>query len=235
MDSPRLSVIIPTLNEAKRIPLALLEIDRRLSAGDYSYEILVVDRGSNDATTDIVRRFASFVKNLNLLEQPDAGWGEVLKKGMLSATGQYRMWLDLDSEIDFKELPRLLEHFRAGFGAVVGYPGVEASDGALGFLISLPSSFWKKAAHALVTRKVRNGLSGFQCFTGAAAEIVFPKTRLKGRGAGLEALGIADKNGIRIGEVNLDRRCDATGGKSSSAPLWDAVKIKIWLLAGAYK
>lgn len=235
MDSPRLSVIIPTLNEAKRIPLALLEIDRQLSAGDYGYEILVVDRGSKDATVDIVRRFASFTKKLNLLEQPDAGWGEALKKGMLSASGQYRLWLDLDSEIDFKELPKLLEHFRAGFGAVVGVSDAATRGGVPGFLIRLPSFLGRKAAHALVAKKVRNGLSGFQCFTGAAAEIVFPKSRLKGRGAGLEALGIADKNGIRIGEVVLDRRGDATDRKSGSAPLWDAVKIKIWLLAGAYK
>lgn len=235
MDSPRLSVIIPTLNEAKRIPLALLDIDRQLSAGDYVYEIIVVDRGSNDATADIVRRFSSFAKNLRLLTEAESGWGEALKKGMLSSAGQYRLWLDLDSEIDLAELPKLLDHFRAGFGVVVGVAESRPKREVLGFITGIPSALNEKTTRALTVKGVQNGLSGLQCFTGAAAEIVFPKARLEGRGAGLEALAIAKKNGIRIGEVVLARRADAEKEKTSTRSLWDALKIKMWLLAGAYK
>ncbi len=234
MDSPRLSVIIPTLNEAKRIPLALLEIDRRLSAGDYGYEILVIDRGSKDATAEIVRRFTSFAKNLRLLEQAGAGLGEALKKGMLSAAGQYRLWLDLDSDVDIKELPALLEHFRAGFGVVVGMPS-GSRGGALGFLAGLPSSLGRKVAHVLAATGVQDGPSGLQCFTGAAAEMIFPKARLRGDGARLENLAIARRNGIRIGEALLAQHDGKANKKADASPLWDAVKIKIWLLAGAYK
>ena len=39
MAKPFLSVVIPAYNEAKRIPLTLIDIDKHLHACDFSYEI----------------------------------------------------------------------------------------------------------------------------------------------------------------------------------------------------
>jgi len=64
MEKPYLSVIIPAYNEAKRLPLTLIDIDKHLKNSDFSYEIIVVNDGSKDATLEIAQRFSHLIKNL---------------------------------------------------------------------------------------------------------------------------------------------------------------------------
>ena len=61
MAKPYLSVIVPAYNEANRLPLCLIDIDKHLSEQEYSYEIIVVNDGSKDATAEITER----KRNLN--------------------------------------------------------------------------------------------------------------------------------------------------------------------------
>src|SRR3989344_5995595 len=69
MPEPYLSVIIPAYNEAKRIPATLIDIDKKLSAVDYPYEILVVNDGSKDNTAEVVGKMASAIRNLTLIDK----------------------------------------------------------------------------------------------------------------------------------------------------------------------
>ncbi len=89
---PFLSVIIPAHDGSKRLPLALVDIDKKLSEADYSYEILVVDDDSEDKISDMVARFGRIVKNLKLVDiggYHGRGWasekGDVCGAGQLSA------------------------------------------------------------------------------------------------------------------------------------------------------
>ena len=52
-ETPFLSVIVPAYNEAKRIPLTLIDMDKRLSGANFTYEILVVNDGSTDNTSEV--------------------------------------------------------------------------------------------------------------------------------------------------------------------------------------
>ncbi|MEK7566115.1 MAG: glycosyltransferase, partial [Patescibacteria group bacterium] len=62
-EKPYLSVIIPAYNEAKRLPLTLIDVNKHLSKADFSaiggsasggdYEIIVVDNNSKDATREV--------------------------------------------------------------------------------------------------------------------------------------------------------------------------------------
>ena len=54
MSQPYLSIVIPAFNEAERLPKTLLNMDKRLHALDFSYEIVVVNDGSKDKTADVV-------------------------------------------------------------------------------------------------------------------------------------------------------------------------------------
>ena len=68
MAQPYLSIIIPAYNEAERIPATLVDMDKRLSGVDYSYEILVVNDGSKDNTATVVKNMAKMVKSLKLID-----------------------------------------------------------------------------------------------------------------------------------------------------------------------
>ncbi|MCX6703060.1 MAG: glycosyltransferase [Candidatus Wolfebacteria bacterium] len=95
---PYLSVIIPAYNEAKRLPLTLIDIDKHLSKADFSYEIIVVNDGSKDGTAEIVNRFSHLVKNLSLIDNKiNHGKGWVVKQGMLESKGNIRLFMDSDN------------------------------------------------------------------------------------------------------------------------------------------
>ena len=95
---PYLSVIIPAYNESKRLPLTLIDIDKKLSEANYSYEIIVVNDGSKDNTAEIVRRFSHLIKNLRLIDNKENhGKGWVVRQGMLEANGKIRLFMDADN------------------------------------------------------------------------------------------------------------------------------------------
>ena len=90
MAQPYLSIIVPAYNEAERIPATLIDMDKRLSGVDYSYEILVVNDGSKDATASVVKNMAKMVKNLKLIDLKDnAGKGGAVRQGMLLLQERY--------------------------------------------------------------------------------------------------------------------------------------------------
>lgn len=214
MDSPDLTIVIPERNEAKTLPLTLIDADRYLSKGDRSYEIIVVDSASTDSTGEIVRRFSSFIKNLKLIElKRNFGEGFAVRKGMLEASGKLRLLLNPWSRVHVKEVEKILPEFKAGFGAVIGN-------------YVLPSGMVLKPSRTF----------GFGCFSAAAAERIFPMARINGSGYGLEILELARRTGVRVSGVKVEAAGkpfhDFLGGFRS---LKDAVKIKFWLLSGAYK
>lgn len=83
----RVSVVIPTLNEAARIGVLL----RALEAQSYPIEIIVCDGGSTDGTPDIVHEF----ENVILLES-QRGTSRQRNSGAKQANGNLITWMDAD-------------------------------------------------------------------------------------------------------------------------------------------
>ncbi len=117
---PFLSVIIPAHNDSRVLPLTLVDIDKKLSEAEYSYEILVVNDGSEDKTGDIVTRLGRTVKNLKLIDV--SGWrgrGWATREGMLKSAGNYRMLTDSHNSAPIDFFKDMLPHFKEGFGIIV--------------------------------------------------------------------------------------------------------------------
>ena len=98
------------------MPLALVDIDKKLSEADYSYEILVVDDDSEDKTSDMVARFGRIVKNLKLVDIGGYhGRGWAIKKGMFAARGNYRLFVGVDDISAIDRFGEILSLFKDGF------------------------------------------------------------------------------------------------------------------------
>src|SRR5436190_11154408 len=88
--SPYLSIIVPVYNEETRIGNTLKEILAYFNAQDYTYEILVVDDGSNDATCTVVSAIAAEQANLHILHyDANRGKGHAVRYGMMRAEGNF--------------------------------------------------------------------------------------------------------------------------------------------------
>ncbi|MDP2695909.1 MAG: glycosyltransferase family 2 protein [bacterium] len=124
MAKPFLSVIIPVHNGSENLPLTLIDVDKHLAQEEYSYEILVVDDGSNDNTVDVVRKLSGLIKNLKLVDNPvEEGFGAAIRLGMMTAKGNWRVFMDIDNVTPITEFNKMMPHFREGFDVFVGSNG----------------------------------------------------------------------------------------------------------------
>ena len=117
----KLSVIIPSYNEEKRLPNTLKEIDKYLSARDYDSEIIVVDGGSQDRTVEITKEMMREINNLRIIEAKNGhGKGYVVKEGMLNTEGDYRLFTDADNSTSIEHIEKMWPYFEKGYGVVIG-------------------------------------------------------------------------------------------------------------------
>ncbi len=99
-----LSIIIPAKGEAANISRCL----ERVIAAYPGAEIIVVDAGI-DETQSIVQKFQSGQPNLHyVLNRPDKGKGDAIRKGILKATGSVMAQIDADLQFLPEDLHRLL-------------------------------------------------------------------------------------------------------------------------------
>jgi len=107
--SPHLSIIIPAYNEELRIGSTLRAVDQFVVGASYAIEVIVVDDGSSDQTSEVVSVFASTHRYLRLMRFPsNQGKGAAIRAGILSGRGRYRLFMDADNSTSIDHATSLL-------------------------------------------------------------------------------------------------------------------------------
>jgi glycosyltransferase involved in cell wall biosynthesis len=114
---PCISVVIPTLNEAKNLPWVLERLPHRL------HELIIVDGDSTDGTVETVMRLAPSAR---IIRQRHRGKGAALIEGLLAAEGDIAVMLDADGSMDPAEIPAMVGALLAGADVVKGSRAVPA-------------------------------------------------------------------------------------------------------------
>ena len=116
---PQFSVIIPTYNEGKNIPILLERLN--LSLKDIDKEVIVVDDNSPDKTWEIARNLESQYPWLRVIRRlHDKGLSSAVLAGFDIAEGDYLAVMDADLQHDEQVLPKMLEELINGADIVVG-------------------------------------------------------------------------------------------------------------------
>lgn len=238
--SPELSVVIPTYNEESRIVPTIGAMAAHLSAGGYTWELIVSDDGSTDGTVDKVRALG--LANLHMVTSgSNRGKGHAVRQGMLAASGRYVLFADADNSTPIAEVDRMLE-------AMIGHRcdvavGSRSVEGASVANRSLTRDGLSRGFQWLVSRLVRVEVQdtqcGFKLFTRGAARNLFSMQRLDGFAFDLEVLHLAGREGLTIEEFPV-AWFDAPDSKVNpfTEPfrfLVDVVKIMRLELTGAYR
>src|SRR5664280_1583565 len=95
---PRVSVVVPTFNEARNLPFVFNLIPN-------VYEVIVVDGRSTDGTVEVARRLRPDVR---IISQTRGGKGNALACGFAAARGEIVVMLDADGSTDPREIPRFV-------------------------------------------------------------------------------------------------------------------------------
>ena len=204
-----LSMVIPAYNEARRLPPTLARLRDYLDAGPDSYEVLVVDDGSDDDTVAVARGVASEWPQLEVLTLPhNQGKGAAVRKGMLHARGALRAFSDADLSTPIEELPRLRSHLGGACHVAIASRDAPGSD------IQVHQPRWRefmgrtynRILRLLVLPGIRDTQCGFKLFTSEAAEACFAPLDTFRFGFDAEVLVRAHRRGWEIAEVPVQWR-----------------------------
>ena len=234
--APYLSVVIPAYNEENRLGPTLETIKGYLAERDYTSEVLVVDNGSRDRTSEVARD-----GGVEVMEERRRGKGAAVRTGMLAARGEYVLFSDADLSTPIEEVEKLLAELRAGADVAIASRGLPESN-----LVKRQPWYRElvgRAGNLLVRMMAVGGIAdtqcGFKLFPREIARRVFPAQRLTGAAFDVELLFIVQHAGWKIAEVPVtwidspDTRFSRV--RDSLDALKDLVRIRINWLLGRYR
>ncbi len=201
-----LSVIIPAYNEEKRIEKTLLSVNEYLSKQPYDYEILVVNDGSTDKTIEILSNVKNQISNVKIIDnRENHGKGWVVRQGMLSAQGDYRLFTDADNSTTIDQIEKFFPVFSQGYDIVIGSRRLKDSVIAVKqpWFRDFLGGVFRLIVRIIVPLGVADSQAGFKMFSKKAAEAVFPKQTIFRWAFDVEALAIARKQKLKIKEVPI--------------------------------
>lgn len=108
---PRVSVIIPALNEAQNLPYVLPAV------AEVAAEVILVDGHSVDDTAKVA---LDLIPDIKLVQQTGKGKGNALRCGFAAATGDIVVMMDADGSTDPIEIPRFVDALLAGADVAKG-------------------------------------------------------------------------------------------------------------------
>ena len=115
MKNPKLTILMPCLNEAETIAKCINKAKKWIAENNYPAEILVADNGSKDKSKSIARSLGARVVDIE-----SRGYGNALYYGSLEAKGQYIIMGDADDSYDFSQLDLFVKKLEDGFDLVMG-------------------------------------------------------------------------------------------------------------------
>lgn len=250
MKAPYLSVVIPSYNEMANLQKGVLEkIAHFLQKQKYSYEVIVVDDGSTDGSVEFVDEFKADHSNFTLIKNNHLGKAGAVCAGMLQATGDVRLFTDMDQATPIEELNKLLP-FADDFDIVIGSRNSNRKGAPITRLIMANGMIFLRTTFIGI-RGIKDTQCGFKLFKKEAAGKLFSRVKSIHQGfktingssvtAGfdVELLLLAEKMGYSIKEVPVNWLYVETRRVN---PLTDSIQgvfallnIKLNSLKGIYK
>jgi glycosyltransferase involved in cell wall biosynthesis len=112
---PRVSVVIPCLNEADNIQECVNRATRVLGESGLVGEVIVADNGSDDGSAELAKEAGALV-----VHEPRRGYGSAYLAGFAAARGEYVVMADADLTYDWNEIPHFVEKLDQGADLVMG-------------------------------------------------------------------------------------------------------------------
>ena len=220
------SVVIPVFNEEATIGNIVTRTKKTLEQLGVSYEILVVDDGSDDRSADIAQELKAHV-----LRDPHQGKGFALRSGFRQAKGELVVTLDADGSHQPEEIPLVLRYIRenkADFVIGSRFFNSEANKTKIPKINRTGNKMFNGLIWYLTGVKISDSQSGFR----AIRSSLIKRMKLGSHGYEVESemLVKALRMGARVAEtpISFDQR---TVGKSKLDPIKDGARILYAIIA----
>ncbi|HAS16584.1 MAG TPA: glycosyl transferase [Nitrospiraceae bacterium] len=236
-----LSIVIPAYNEERRIGKTLDKIISYLDSRSYPSEIIVVNDGSSDRTSQFIKEFSDKYEQVHMAaSKVNCGKGFSIRKGMLISKGRYVLFSDADLSTPIEEVEKLMEWLRRGYDIAIGSRGLKESD------IQIHQSWYRERmgkifnllVQLIAVKGIKDTQCGFKCFKREVIQEIFRRQTISQFSFDVELLWIALKHGYRIKEVPVQWMNNPSSKVNpvldSTYMFLDLIKIRINDLRGLY-
>lgn len=250
--SPLISVVLPAYNEAEVITKSLGKIEEYLNSQEYSWEIIVANDGSSDATSSRVTDFIATKPSYQLLNLAHRGKSAAVCSGVTAASGEYILVTDVDLAVPISELKRFMhwateEHCDVVFASREGKSAQRVGEPYYRHLVG---RVFNLLIQILILPGIHDTQCGFKLFSKKAAEVLFSRLLVYGATSPkvdkpffgafeVEVLFLARKLRLKIKELPVIWTFSPTRRFNFVENSWkmfrDIVKIRVLYIKHAYK
>lgn len=193
----RISVVIPVYNEAESLP-KLYEQLKSVLVPFSPNEILFIDDGSSDSSTEFLHTLAETEEPVTLIQfHRNYGKAACLAEGFKYADGDYVVTMDADLQDDPAEIPNLVQKLEEGFDLVSGWK----KDRKDPWSKKIPSKFFNMITRFFTGVKIHDFNCGLKIYRKAVVKTL---DLYGGRHRYIPAL--AGQKGFKVSEIVVNHR-----------------------------
>jgi glycosyltransferase involved in cell wall biosynthesis len=233
-------VVVPAFNEEACIGAFIDRMRAELIGLAPSWEILVVDDGSDDRTVEVVEAWARDDSRVRLVRGEHRGKGAAVRRDLLEARGAWRFMADADLSMPPENLRRFLDAV-SGTEPPAIVIGSREAPGALRvgepWTRHVIGRLFNWIVRLLAVAGVQDTQCGYKLFSAKAVDAVCPHLTVDGFAFDVELLFLAQRAGLGVREVGIrwNFRADSrvAVGRGAAAFL-DILRIRWRAARGAY-
>ncbi len=228
----KLSVVIPVFNEASSV-LTVIDQIKALHIPSLEREIIVVDDGSTDGTSDVLKRISGIPLITHEFNQ---GKGGALRDGMARVSGDVILIQDADLEYDPHDIPLLIwPIIERGADVVYGsrFMGQQPRRVLL-FHHYIANKFITLLSNLFTNLNLSDVETGYKVFRRSVLDVIMPKLTSERFGIEIEFTALVAKNLFKVYEVGISYhgRTYAEGKKinwkDGIAAVWHIIRFNLF-------
>jgi glycosyltransferase involved in cell wall biosynthesis len=202
--APYVSVVIPVFNEVENLKPLYRSLRTVMDKTGYGWEVIFVDDGSTDGSSDVLRELHAQEERVGVLElKRNFGQTAAMAAGFDHASGEIIIAMDGDLQNDPKDIPCLIEKLHQGYDVVSGWRA-KRQDG-----------FWfrrfpSRVAIWLISKTTGTHLHDYGCTLKAYRTETMKDLRLYGEMHRFIPALLAG-NGARVAEIPVDHHARRHG------------------------
>ncbi len=232
-----LSIVIPAFEESEKIARDIEAAAAFLVGNDLGGEIIVVDDGSADHTSEVAQSVETPpTVNLRVIRnETHSGKGHAVRTGINDTTGQYVMFADSGLCVPYENSLQGLALVKSGTCDIA-----HGSRKTPGCHIERAQSLYRQICSKLFHRfvvvvmniplELSDTQCGFKIYNGDVARKLYVEAVIDGFAFDIEIILRALRKGYRIKEFPLDWACDYDSRLSPNRSIWsilfDLITIK---------
>ena len=117
-----ISIIIPVFNESESIGYLLDEVLNVMRSNKLHFEIVVINDGSQDTTSNVLDELTIKIKELSVISlRTNYGQTAAMAAGFDNSNGEIVITLDGDLQNDPNDIPKLISHINEGYDLICGW------------------------------------------------------------------------------------------------------------------